>query len=241
MKKKFMLIGIMLVICFGILFGIKSIQKTPVTAEVQNNSVAAENVTKEEAQKEESKQEKSNDSQTLAASENSNQNSATSNAETDTAKTQEQNKSEVTKPAVKSNTSGSNNTANSKSVTSSSATNNNTKTDTQKPVEQQPNLIITDTITGEKILNIKADFEGITAAEATKKALDSAGKSYKISGIGESVYFSSINGLRERGAGASSGWCYYVNGKKLSVSSGTYTLNKGDILEWKYLKDGVSN
>lgn len=227
-----MLIGIMLVVCFGILLGIKSIQKTPATGEVQNNSVAAENTANAEVQK----QEENKDNQTLAASENTAKNSTASNVVGNTGKTQEQNKANETKPAAKANTAASSSTANSKSTT-----NTNTKTDTQKPVEQQPNLIITNTITGEKILNIKADFEGITAAEATKKALDSAGKSYKISGIGESVYFSSINGLRERGAGASSGWCYYVNGKKLSVSSGTYTLNKGDILEWKYLKDGVSN
>ncbi len=232
MKKKFMLIGIMLVVCFGILLGIKSIQKTPATGEVQNNSVAADNTANAEVQK----QEENKDNETLAASENTAKNSTASNVVGNTGKTQEQNKANETKPTAKTNTAASGSTANSKSTT-----NTNTKTDTQKPVEQQPNLIITNTITGEKILNIKADFEGITAAEATKKALDSAGKSYKISGIGESVYFSSINGLRERGAGASSGWCYYVNGKKLSVSSGTYILNKGDILEWKYLKDGVSN
>ncbi|ERI90146.1 hypothetical protein HMPREF1982_04086 [Clostridiales bacterium oral taxon 876 str. F0540] len=236
MKKKFMLIGIMLVICFGILFGIKSIQKTPVASEVQNNSVVSDNTAKTEVQKEENKQEENKDNQTLTAGENSTKNSTASNVESNTGKTQEQNKANETKPAAKANTAASNSTVNSKTET-----NNNTKIDTQKPVEQKPNLIITNTITGDKILNIKADFEGVTAAEATQKALDSAGKSYKISGLGESVYFSSINGLRERGAGASSGWCYYVNGKKLNVSSGTYSLNKGDILEWKYLKDGVSN
>ncbi|MBL4935266.1 DUF4430 domain-containing protein [Clostridium sp. YIM B02515] len=238
MKKKFMLIGVMLVVCFGILFGIKSIQKTPATGEVQNNSVAAENVIKEEAQKEESKQEKNNDSQTLAASENSNQNSATSNAETDTAKTQEQNKSEVTKPAAKANTAASNSTANNNKATSSNSTTNNTKIDTQKPVAQEPNLIITNTITGEKILETNMSFDGMTAAQATITELNKKGIHYTPQGAGESIYFSEINKLVAKGI---SGWCYYVNGKKMNVGSGAYTLKKEDKLEWKYLKDGLSN
>jgi hypothetical protein len=71
--------------------------------------------------------------------------------------------------------------------------------------------------------------------------LEVAKISYKIASFGNSVYFSSINGIRERSAGASSGWCYYINGKKLGIGAGDYKLNQNDKLEWKFLKDGLSN
>jgi hypothetical protein len=47
-------------------------------------------------------------------------------------------------------------------------------------------------------------------------------------GIGNSIYFKSIKGINAKGL---SGWCYYVNGKKLSIGSGSYKLKKEDKLE----------
>jgi hypothetical protein len=106
---------------------------------------------------------------------------------------------------------------------------------------QAPNIIITDTVSGKVILSKAIIYNGETAAEATSKALDAAKITYKISIFGDKVYFSSISGIKERSAGASSGWCYYINGKKLSLGAGSYKLNKEDKLEWKFLKDGVTN
>jgi hypothetical protein len=50
-----------------------------------------------------------------------------------------------------------------------------------------------------------------------------------------------INGIKERSNGPLSGWCYYVNGTRPSVSSGRYKLKSEDKVEWKYLKDGLKN
>jgi hypothetical protein len=108
-----------------------------------------------------------------------------------------------------------------------------------EPVEE-PNLIITDTISGKVILSKRISFNGESAAKITTAALDAAQINYKTAVFGGAVYFSSINGVRERSAGASSGWCYFVNGKKLAVGSGDYKLNTNDKLEWKFLKDGLS-
>lgn len=131
--------------------------------------------------------------------------------------------------------------ANSSSVTQKTEdSNKNTKLKTKTTPVQAPNLIITDSISGKIILSTAVAYNGATVAQETIKALDSAKISYKVSTFGDEVYFSSINGLRERSAGPSSGWCYFVNGEKLSVGAGGYNLKKGDKLEWKFLKDGVS-
>jgi hypothetical protein len=107
--------------------------------------------------------------------------------------------------------------------------------------EQKPNFIVTDTITGNTLLSKKVVFNGETAAKITIQVLDNAKINYRTSGIGSTLYFSSIGGLKEREAGELSGWCYYVNGEKISVGAGSYKLGTNDVIEWKYLKDGISN
>jgi hypothetical protein len=165
---------------------------------------------------------------------------------------QEENKAEVKAETLKENpkpsseNSTTSNVESSINVKSDNTVKNNNETpkapDTTKatPV-QAPNIIITDTVSGKLILSKAIIYNGETAAEATSKALDAAKITYKISIFGDKVYFSSINGIKERSAGASSGWCYYINGKKLSLGAGSYKLNKEDKLEWKFLKDGVTN
>lgn len=107
--------------------------------------------------------------------------------------------------------------------------------------KKEPNFIVKDDITGKTILSIYVSAEGKTVAQITFSELDNKGISYKASGRGEVVYFTMIDNLKARDAGALSGWCYYVNGTKSSVSCGAYKLNLGDVVEWKYLKDGVNN
>lgn len=162
---------------------------------------------------------------------------------------------EKVKEDLKSSTENSNasNVESSKNVKSDNTVKSNNETlkavDTTKVTKQEPkatpvqapNIIITDTVSGKVILSKTIAYNGETVAEVTTKALDGSKITYRTSIFGDKVYFSSINGIKERSAGASSGWCYYINGNKLSLGAGSYKLNKEDKLEWKFLKDGVSN
>lgn len=107
--------------------------------------------------------------------------------------------------------------------------------------KKEPNFIVKDDISGKTILSIYVSAENKTVAQVTFSELDNKGVSYKASGRGEVVYFTMIDSLKARDAGPLSGWCYYVNGSKSSVSSGAYKLKSGDVVEWKYLEDGVNN
>jgi cytoskeletal protein RodZ len=107
--------------------------------------------------------------------------------------------------------------------------------------KKEPNFIVKDDITGKTILSIYVSIENKTVAQVTFSELDNKGINYKASGRGEVVYFTMIDSLKARDAGPLSGWCYYVNGTKASVSCGAYKLKSGDVVEWKYLEDGVNN
>jgi type II secretory pathway pseudopilin PulG len=172
---------------------------------------------------------------------------------------QEENKAEIKTETVKEDSkpspenSTTSNTDSPKDVKSDSNVKNNnekpkaedaaktTKAQPKATPVQAPNIIITDTVSGRVILSKAVTYNGESVAQATIKTLEAAKISYKTSIFGDTVYFSSINGIKERSAGASSGWCYYVNGKKLSIGAGSYKLKQEDKLEWKFLKDGVSN
>lgn len=78
---------------------------------------------------------------------------------------------------------------------------------------------------------------GDTVSQVTIKALNG---NCRATGSSGNVYFSSIMGISERSAGALSGWCFFVNGKKPGISSGSYKLQPSDKLVWKFLKDGTA-
>lgn len=107
--------------------------------------------------------------------------------------------------------------------------------------KKQPNFIIKDDISGKTILSINVNIENKTVAQVTFQALDNKGISYRTSGRGEAIYFTMINNLKARDQGPLSGWCYFVNGAKPGVSCGAYKLKSGDVVQWKYLEDGVNN
>ena len=107
--------------------------------------------------------------------------------------------------------------------------------------KKEPNFIVKDDISGKTILSIYVSTENKTVAQVTFSELDRNNISYKASGRSEVVYFTMIAGLKARDAGPLSGWCYYVNGTKSSVSCGAYKLKAGDVVLWKYLEDGVNN
>ena len=107
--------------------------------------------------------------------------------------------------------------------------------------KKEPNFIVKDDISGKTILSIYVSTENKTVAQVTFSGLDKNSISYKATGRAEVVYFTMIDSLKARDAGPLSGWCYYVNGTKSSVSCGAYKLKPGDVVLWKYLEDGVNN
>jgi hypothetical protein len=108
-------------------------------------------------------------------------------------------------------------------------------------LEKQPNFMIKDGISGKTILSLRLNTENRNVGEITLQELDNNGINYKPSGRGKVLYFTMINDLKARDNGPLSGWCYFVNGVKPGISCGAYKLKNGDVIEWKYLKDGVNN
>jgi len=108
-------------------------------------------------------------------------------------------------------------------------------------LEKQPNFMIKDDISGKTILSLGLNIENRTVGEITLRELENNGINYKQSGRGKVLYFTMINDLKARDNGPLSGWCYFVNGVKPGISCGAYKPKNGDVIEWKYLKDGVNN
>lgn len=153
----------------------------------------------------------------------------------------EENNNTPAQPEGSKQTDTTNNNTASKADNQSKPAAANPEKNTPKPPEAAINFKVTDTISNKTILTASADLENKTVGEVTTKLLDSKGISYRARGVGDTMYFSSIAGLTETKAGPESGWCFFVNGVKYSIGAGSYKLKKGDIVEWKYLKDGVSN
>jgi hypothetical protein len=107
--------------------------------------------------------------------------------------------------------------------------------------KKQPNLIIKNDITGKTILSINVNIDNKTVGAITLSELANKGISYRATGRGETTYFTMINNIKARDVGPLSGWCYFVNGVKPGVSCGAYKLKSNDVVEWKYLEDGVNN
>ena len=56
-------------------------------------------------------------------------------------------------------------------------------------------------------------------------------------GTGTAVYVQGINSLFEFDNGPESGWLYSVNGEYKGTGCGTYILQDGDYVEWRYTLD----
>lgn len=136
----------------------------------------------------------------------------------------------------------------SKTTAAANGVTTNTTTNTKKiqtpPVQQpaaSPNFIIYNDVSKQTLYSSNESFDGMKVADLTLKVLnrENIQKSYTTSLIG--VYFSSIKGLAEKSAGEKSGWCFYVNGQKISVGSSSCTLKAGEVVTWKFLADAVDN
>lgn len=76
--------------------------------------------------------------------------------------------------------------------------------------------------------------EGDTVLTVLTEAARKHGIQVENNGSSEMAYISGINYLYEFDFGDLSGWTYYVNGAKPSVSCGEYKLSDGDLIEWRY-------
>jgi hypothetical protein len=76
--------------------------------------------------------------------------------------------------------------------------------------------------------------EGMTVLEALQAATRfRPGVAFSHQGAGESAFVTSIDGLKNAGAGGGN-WIYEVNGEKATQSSGVQTLQASDALLWRY-------
>lgn len=74
--------------------------------------------------------------------------------------------------------------------------------------------------------------QGATAFDALKALCDENGISLKYQ---RKTYIQGIGGLNEKDCGGSSGWTYRVNGELLKKPASSYTLQNGDVVEWRYV------
>lgn len=140
------------------------------------------------------------------------------------------------------NNSGNVSNNNSSNNNSSSEKNNNEEIKKEENKEEEkPKFIVNinikmvdDTIFSSQIVLEKE----VTAFEALKYYCENNSIQIGYTGSGQFVYVSSINGIKEKSEGPSSGWMYKVNGTFPDVSAGKYKLSSNDTLEWVFTKDG---
>lgn len=223
MKKKLLLIVAMIIISITAISFAGNLQNKITTQQTGNNVVENKDTTNKPVEttktpetKIENKDTKTQNTQVKQENNKTNQNNVT---QKNTNKTEDK----QTKITSKETTKTAENTANK-----------------DKVQEKKPNVIIVNAITNQVIYKGYVDISSKTAADVTIKVLIDNKISYRAKGTGGSIYFYSIAGLKERDNGPNSGWCYFVNGIKPSVGAGGYTLKDGDILEWKYLEDGLN-
>lgn len=234
MKKKGILIFVVLLISVAAIFFANEMQKKLVSNEVASKT---ESKALQGGLKENTKDDNVNTQNTEKASDSEMKNEETKDA----SKTAEQNSSNKVNETSKQNTSktstpksSSTNTAASTSTstsTNASQTSNGVTNPNQGSLK--PNFFVRDARNNNVLVSKHIDFNGETVADITKQNVECKVKS--------GDYFYEIAGLKERSDGPLSGWCYFINGSKPGIGSGSYALKKDDIIEWKFLKDGVNN
>lgn len=81
--------------------------------------------------------------------------------------------------------------------------------------------------------------EGISVFDVLLEVTKANKIQMEFSGTKSTAYIKGIDNLYEFDKGELSGWIYSVNGKTSSKSCGAYKLKKGDVIEWKYTKEGT--
>lgn len=219
MKKKLVLIGLALLICSGLMFGAKQLQNKAVSS--NNNQIQSQQV-KNEPKK--AKNELSEEQKVPSVK-----------------KTEEIKQKQVVKKETNKKTNSTNIKDDPKPKILTKARKEETKVVKTQVNNEEETIKFVNGISGKIILSTKVNGEGKTVGDITTLALDKSGIEYKAEGSSSTIYFSMIDGLSERDEGPLSGWCYYVNGKKIGVGAGGYKLKAKDEVLWKYLKNGVNN
>lgn len=222
LKRKYIFIPVMIAFCIGMYYGAVSVQNYYYHKEDAKNKIVSTKNTNSKAP--DVKQESSN--QTNSASDNS---KSSTSSQTSTAKSSSNNSNSTTQQQSQTNKSSS---------TSSTPAPISTPAPSKPAQQSNCSITIWDDVNKKAILSTNIYVDGNTSVETiTQNVLINNNIHFTDS----SGYFREIARLAERKAGDYSGWCYYVNSKKAITGAGSYILQAGDKLEWKYLADGLSN
>ena len=184
-----------------------------------------------ESDKEDKKTVEQNTNESKEEVNTENENSQQSNSKKDTSLNNSGN--------VSNNNSSSNGSSNNNS--SSEKNNNEEIKKEENKEEEKPKFIVNININmvDNTIFSSQIVLENeVTAFEALKYYCENNSIQIGYTGSGQFIYVSSINGIKEKSEGPSSGWMYKVNGTFPNVSAGKYKLSSNDTLEWVFTKDG---
>ncbi len=267
-KKIFLLSLVFIILLFGtfVIAAIKFVNsdnnkgeistKTPITstASISNKKVESNTIKKDtiesstisistesakdnkeekvnESDKEDKKTVEQNTNESKEEVNTENENSQQSNSKKDTSLNNSGN--------VSNNNSSSNGSSNNNS--SSEKNNNEEIKKEENKEEEKPKFIVNINIkmVDNTIFSSQIVLENeVTAFEALKYYCENNSIQIGYTGSGQFIYVSSINGIKEKSEGPSSGWMYKVNGTFPNVSAGKYKLSSNDTLEWVFTKDG---
>lgn len=267
-KKIFLLSLVFIILLFGtfVIAAIKFVNsdnnkgeistKTPITstASISNEKVESNTIKKDtiesstisistesekdnkeekvnESDKEDKKTVEQNTNESKEEVNTENENSQQSNSKKDTSLNNSGN--------VSNNNSSSNGSSNNNS--SSEKNNNEEIKKEENKEEEKPKFIVNINIkmVDNTIFSSQIVLENeVTAFEALKYYCENNSIQIGYTGSGQFIYVSSINGIKEKSEGPSSGWMYKVNGTFPNVSAGKYKLSSNDTLEWVFTKDG---
>lgn len=236
MKKKILLIAVVIFVSIGLLSVSKIVQNKYINEDVVS---AEKQVTEKSSKDGETSQQQNENQGKQETMENPVKGDAEIAAKGATPQTKEEDKTKTVVDSKKNDSA----TETKSQITEKVVPAKDVTKEPTKAVEpkKEPNFTVKDDITGKLILSFYVNVENKSVADITFSALENNGIPYTSSGRGEVVYFTMINNLKARQTGPLSGWCYYVNGVKSSVSCGAYKLKAGDVVAWKYLEDGVNN
>lgn len=267
-KKIFLLSLVFIILLFGtfVIAAIKFVNsdnnkgeistKTPITstASISNEKVESNTIKKDtiesstisistesakdnkeekvnESDKEDKKTVEQNTNESKEEVNTENENSQQSNSKKDTSLNNSGN--------VSNNNSSSNGSSNNNS--SSEKNNNEEIKKEENKEEEKPKFIVNININmvDNTMFSSQIVLENeVTAFEALKYYCENNSIQIGYTGSGQFIYVSSINGIKEKSEGPSSGWMYKVNGTFPNVSAGKYKLSSNDTLEWVFTKDG---
>lgn len=107
-------------------------------------------------------------------------------------------------------------------------------------VKEEPAIsnVVSISITAVEEIILESSLVELQANQTVFDILNQTTRENKIhmdySGRGGTIYIKGINNIYEHDMGAESGWMYSVNGEFPNTSCGSYVLEPGDVIEWRY-------